>query len=99
MQIVSGIIEVHEDDIDKAVAAASAMAHATRAEDGCITYAFYQDIEKPGRFRVYEEWRDQAALEAHFKAPHMAEFRAALQAIRVLGRDVTNYKVDESTKL
>ena len=99
MQIVSGIIEVHEDDIAEAMAAASAVARATRAEDGCITYAFYQDIDKPGRFRVYEEWRDQAALEAHFKAPHMAEFRTALKAIRVLGRDVTNYDAGKATKL
>ena len=99
MQIVSGIIEVHGEDVEKAVAAAAAMARATRSEDGCITYAFYQDIENPGRFRVYEEWRDQTALEAHFKSPHMVEFGAALKSIRILGRDITNYEAGAAKKL
>ena len=99
MRIVSGIIEVHDDDVEKAVQFAAAMARATRDEDGCITYAFYRDIENPGRFRVYEEWRDQAALEAHFATPHMAEFRSALRTIRVLGRDIMNYEAGAVTKL
>ncbi|MCG6857277.1 MAG: antibiotic biosynthesis monooxygenase [Salaquimonas sp.] len=99
MLIVTGITEVHADDIEKVLPAAAAMAAATRAEDGCITYAFYQDIENPGRFRVYEEWRDQAALDAHFRSPHMAEFGSAMQAARILGRDIVKYEAGSAEKL
>lgn len=88
MVIVTGIIHIDAADAEAAKAAASNMAVATRAEDGCITYAFYEDIENPGRFRVYEEWRDLAALGAHGKAPHMADFRKALAGLNVLGTDL-----------
>ena len=32
---------------------------------------------EPGLIRVFEVWRDQAAIDAHFQAPHMALWRAA----------------------
>ena len=99
MQIVSGIIEVHGDDIDKAMAAASAMAQATREEDGCITYAFYQDIENPGRFRVYEEWDDLDCLKAHGKSPHIATYRQKLGEIGAFGRDIKMFEPGPMTGL
>ena len=38
----------------------------TRAEDeGCINYIFHQQIDNPREFVLYEQWRDQAALNAH----------------------------------
>ena len=51
----------------------------TRKEDGCLTYSYGVDVEDPGLIRVFEQWRDQAALDAHFRAPHML----AWQALRV----------------
>src|SRR5258708_9150332 len=54
-----------------------AMLAASRAEDGCLTYSYGEDVAEPGLIRVFEVWRDQAAIEAHFKAPHMAVSRAA----------------------
>jgi quinol monooxygenase YgiN len=41
-------------------------AAATRAEDaGCLTYTFLQQSDAPCEFVLYEQWRDQAALDAH----------------------------------
>ncbi|CAN7480195.1 putative quinol monooxygenase [Phenylobacterium sp. LjRoot225] len=51
----------------------------TRKEDGCLTYSYARDVEDPGLIRVFEHWRDQAALDAHFQAPHMI----AWQKVRV----------------
>ena len=88
MLIVTGTFEIEADHLERLRAAAAAMAQATREEDGCICYAFWQDIEDPTTFRVYEEWEDRAALEAHFETPHMAVFRAALAEGGLLSRDV-----------
>jgi quinol monooxygenase YgiN len=49
----------------------------TRKEAGCLTYSYGVDVEDPGLFRVFEHWRDQAALEAHFQAPHMKAWQTA----------------------
>ena len=38
----------------------------TRAEDeGCLAYVFHQEQGNPREFVLYEQWRDQAALDAH----------------------------------
>ena len=31
------------------------------------TYSYAEDVAEPGLIRVYEAWRDQAALDAHFQ--------------------------------
>jgi quinol monooxygenase YgiN len=38
----------------------------THAEDaGCLAYVFHQQRDEPREFVLYEQWRDQAALDAH----------------------------------
>ena len=88
MLIVTGVIEVPEGAFEAARPAIKRMVEATLAEEGCITYGFWQDPDSPNRLRVYEEWRDRAALEAHFEAPHMADFRAALAELGPIRREV-----------
>lgn len=78
MLIVTGTFDLDAAHAQRLRAAAIVMAKATREEPGCQVYAFWQDIEEPTRFRVYEEWDDRAALEAHFETPHMQVWRAAL---------------------
>ena len=95
MIVISGVIEMGEKSVDAAIEAASIMAAATREEDGCLAYAFYQDVENPCRFRVFEEWRDADALARHFEAPHMATFRAALAGLEITRREIKKYSVSE----
>lgn len=67
---------------------AQRMVAATTAEPGCVTYAFAFDITSPGLMRIVEVWRDQAALDAHFKTPHMAEFQQAIAGkIRIVSAE------------
>ena len=88
MIIVAGHIEVLEANADRAAELARAMMTETRKEAGCRVYDLTRSIEHPGRFHVYEEWDDLAALEAHFATPHMAAFRAGLAEVNVLARSI-----------
>lgn len=92
MLVVTGVTRVASEDAAAARAAQAVVAAATREEDGCYTYAFYEDVETPGRFRVYEEWRDEPALMAHLETAHIAEFRAALGKLTILSRDIKKMK-------
>ena len=92
MIVVAGEIGIDPADAAKAKAAALEMAAATRGEEGCLRYAFWADLERPGRFHVYEEWESADALAAHFQTPHMARFREALGGLRVLSRDVRKFE-------
>jgi quinol monooxygenase YgiN len=69
------------------------MLAASRAEDGCLVYSYAEDVLEPGLIRVFEAWRDAASIEAHFKAPHMAEWRAAWPAAGAGERNLTMYDI------
>jgi quinol monooxygenase YgiN len=97
MLVVTGIIEVSEDSMDAAKALAGPMGTASRAEPGCHAYAFYQDVEEPTRIRIYEEWTDQAALDAHFQMPHMAVFAEGLGKLTVKSMDVVKFERGETS--
>jgi quinol monooxygenase YgiN len=71
----------------------ASMLAASRAEDGCLVYSYAEDVLEPGLIRVFEAWRDQAALDAHIKAPHMAAWRAAWPTAGAGGRDLKLYEV------
>ena len=75
MIVITGEIELHPEDVWPATYHVARMMEASEAEDGCLCYRFYADLINPRRLRLYEEWRDEAALEAHFQSPHMATFQ------------------------
>ncbi|MFE9422225.1 putative quinol monooxygenase [Kitasatospora sp. NPDC006697] len=52
---------------------AEAMARASRAEEGCVSYQLYVDPADQGRWVIVEEWADRAALDAHLASAHLAE--------------------------
>jgi quinol monooxygenase YgiN len=91
MIVVQGYARLHPDDMAKAREVAARMVAETRCEDGCIDYAFAEDLLEPGLIRVSELYRDEAALAAHFSSPLMARFNAELAKLRVLGVKVTAY--------
>jgi quinol monooxygenase YgiN len=93
MIVVQGVARIHPDDMAAMRAASAIMVPATRAEPGCIAYAYGEDLLEPGLVHVTERWRDQAALDAHFATPHMAAFNAALGKARVLELKVTAFEV------
>jgi quinol monooxygenase YgiN len=50
----------------------------TRAEAGCLAYNYGVDLGDPDLLIVSEQWRDEAAIDAHMASPHMAELMAAI---------------------
>ena len=54
---------------------------------------------EPGLIRVFEAWRDQAALDAHFATPHMAAWRAAWPSFGVSDRRLFAYEVGSERAL
>jgi len=43
---------------------------ASRREPGCLMYIVHQHRTDPARFFIYEQYRDDAALEAHRQSAH-----------------------------
>jgi quinol monooxygenase YgiN len=60
----------------------------TRKEAGCISYELHQSVSDVDTFVFVERWENREALEAHFKAPHLANWR------REAGPLIVNKKVE-----
>ncbi len=56
------------------VAAARAVAAATRGDRGCLAYSFAADLEDDDRIISLEVWADQAALDEHMTHEHTRQF-------------------------
>ena len=93
--LVLGTIRVPAEELPSARPAMEAMMTASRAEDGCIAYAYSQDLLDPGLIRVTEAWRDRAALAAHFETPHLAAWRAEFPNLSITDRDLVLYEAGE----
>ena len=60
---------------------------ASRRDDGCLHYGYYTEITDPLSFIAVEEWRDEEALAAHLRQPHVARLIAALPELGETPRD------------
>ncbi len=65
------IKEGHSED---ATALLRKMVEPTRAEPGNIMYLVHRSPTEPRRFFFYEQYTDQAALDAHRAAAHFQEY-------------------------
>ncbi len=46
----------------------------SRREPGCLMYVVHRHKDQPGRFFIYEQYKDDAALQAHRESPHFQEY-------------------------
>lgn len=87
------------DHVDAIVEASAIMTRASQGEDGCIDYAFAQDVTDPTLFRIIEIWEDDAALARHFTMPHMAVFGETLAKMPPVSIDAIHHDVAKSGPL
>lgn len=99
MLTIMGTVRIDPAKIDAARPAMARMVAASNAEDGCLLYAYSQDLVDPGLIRVSECWQDRAALKAHFESPHMAEWRGVIPSLGISDRNLTLYEVSGSEPL
>jgi quinol monooxygenase YgiN len=97
--IVAGTVRVPPENMDALRPHMVTMVAATRMEDGCETYGFAEDVGDPGLIHVFEVWRDQDALGAHGRTPHMAVWRAAGAGLGVSDRRIVAYEVASQRSL
>ncbi|HET9282810.1 MAG TPA: putative quinol monooxygenase [Candidatus Angelobacter sp.] len=46
----------------------------SRKEPGCLMYVGHQSTEDPRKFLFYEQYKDEAALQAHRDAPYFKQY-------------------------
>ncbi|RWA73860.1 antibiotic biosynthesis monooxygenase [Mesorhizobium sp. M1C.F.Ca.ET.193.01.1.1] len=97
MLLIIGTVRLPHDRFGQAKPAMERMISASRAEAGCLEYSYAQDVLDPGLIRVCEVWSDRAALDAHFKSAHIAEWRASWAELGIGDRNLMLYEAGKGT--
>lgn len=95
MLIITGTFRVPAENMGDARPAMAAMIAASRAEAGCIEYAYGEDVLEPGLIHVIERWASREALTAHGQAAHIRTWRAEWPGLGIGERELTLYEADE----
>ena len=74
MIIVWGSVETTAEHLPQLLALSLEHVYRSREEPGCLRHSVHIDAENPNRLVFYEEWQDQAALQAHFHVPESSDF-------------------------
>ena len=72
--VITAAVEIQPDKVEQFCLATDSLIINSRAEAGCISYSLYRSATEANRFFFFEEWADQAAIDAHFATPHFKDF-------------------------
>ena len=95
MILVVGTIRAPVEVIDRLRAPMAVAVATSLAEDGCLEYAYGEDMLDPGLIRVSEMWRDREALDRHLEAPHTHAWRAIRAELGVGERRLFLFEASE----
>lgn len=76
------------DDREEIARILRELTPASRAEPGCVSYIPHRVESEPDTVVIYEQYRDQAALDAHRASPHFAKYAVAGLYQRMLERSL-----------
>jgi quinol monooxygenase YgiN len=99
MIVILGTVRLPPENLDAARPHMDAMVKASRAEAGCIVYAYGEDVLELGLIRVSEVWTDQALLDAHAASDHIKAWRAAWPALGLHDRQLVAYEAGGSRSI
>ena len=51
-----------------------ALTQEARKEPGCLMFQVHRHKERKGELFIYEQYKDEAALEFHRKTPHFSQY-------------------------
>lgn len=94
MIIIEGTVRIPPENLEAARPVMEQMIRASRAEAGCLDYAYAIDVLDPGLVRITERWESRQALTAHFKAAHMATWRSFFPQLGITDRALRLYEAD-----
>lgn len=95
MLVIIGTIRLPAERLDEARPAMQRMISGSRTEPGCIDYSYAQDVLDAGLIHVTEVWSNREALDAHFRSPHIADWRASWAALGIGERNLMLYEAGE----
>jgi quinol monooxygenase YgiN len=67
-----------------------------REDPGCVSFVFAEVLAEPGHFLLVQRWRDQAALDEHYRSAAFAYYQAGIQGLLVRDSEVQVHISDQA---
>ena len=80
----------NSEDHDEIVQILRELTRSSRQEPGCISYVPHWVESEPTTVLIYEQYRDEEAVEHHRGSPHFAKFAIGGLYQKMLDRSVEN---------
>lgn len=96
MIVVHAAVPVTPERRDEAIDRVEELVEQTRQEPGAIEYRAMVDLEDENVIRFFEQYEDEAALEAHLESDHYLAFAEALPELMDGEPDVTQFEVTDA---
>ncbi len=96
MIAVHAALPIRPDRREEALDLVADLAEATRAEEGVIEYHATVDLEDENVVRFFEQYEDQAALDAHMRTDHYVDLMGELLEMLADDPEVTQFVVEEA---
>ena len=79
-----------KDDREEIAQVLRELTQLTRQEPGCVSYIPHFVESDPDTVVIYEQYRDEAAVDAHRESEHFAKFAVGGLYQKMLERSVEN---------
>lgn len=76
-------IDVEDGRADETAALLARMARSAAQDEGTDVFDVCHDVDRPGRFYLYERYRDRDAFRRHRANTELAELGRGLRALAV----------------
>lgn len=74
MIIIHAFLNVKPEKHEKFLEIANQMTRSTQAEEGCISFSFYEDTTEFGNFVFIEKFKNDDANKCHKETSHFKTF-------------------------
>ncbi len=74
--ISAGLVTTEGHNSAEVIKAIGLLHSKTIQEPGCIRFEVLQHQDEPNKFTLWEEWTNEAALQAHYDSPHTQTYFA-----------------------
>ena len=81
MLVVRVLVQVKPEKRQQFIDISTPLIAQTNKEPGCLFYSCYQDLVDPNKFLFYEEYENQAAIDAHNQTEHRIHWWNAMQLV------------------
>ena len=83
--ISAGLVVTQGTSAQQVTQAITLLQSQAIQEAGCLRFDVLQHQNEPNKFTLWEEWESEAALQAHYDAPHtQAYFAQSLTQVSYL---------------